>query len=305
MSSLGNNYVLVLYHVDTNAILAEGIKERTKGSILKGYRSLHSTLLQNGSKPQLQVLDNEVSHILLDYMKSEKIDIQLAPPHMHRTNLAERAIRTYKEHFVALRALCHKDFPHHLWCRLIQQAVITLNLLRPLRLHPLLSAHSVLYGVFDYNKTPLAPPGTKVLVHEKPKQNGTWADHGIEGWYIRLAPNHYRCYKCYLPSTNGERISDTVEFFPTHVDMPKFGTAEQITQSLQDLTFAINNPAPASPFHEFGPIELNALKTLADIYHTNTPIIPADDTPPPRVPIITQPIVNTSPTASPSPRVET
>ena len=51
--------------------------------------------------------------------------------------------------------------------RLIPQAILTLNLLRTARVNPKLSAHSYLFGEFNINATPLAPPGTKVLVHNK------------------------------------------------------------------------------------------------------------------------------------------
>ena len=133
------------------------------------------------------MLDNETSAILLAYLQKNKIDVQLAPPHMHRHNLAERAIRTFKEHFISIRAGCDPRFPKNMWDRLIAQAIITLNLLRPSRLHPKLSAYAHVNGEFDYNKTPLAPPGTEVIVHEKPKQRGSWDDHGIKGWYLEPA----------------------------------------------------------------------------------------------------------------------
>ena len=79
----------------------------------------------------------------------------------------------------------------HLWCRLIPLATTTLNLLRPSRLHPQLSAEAVLNGAFDYNVTPLAPPGTKVIVHETPSKRAPWAPHGVDGWYIGSVPEHY------------------------------------------------------------------------------------------------------------------
>ena len=89
-SSNGHNYQLVIYHYDGNCILVEPIKSRQKGDILNAYRKIHKRLVVNGMKPKLQTLDNEASDILLQYMKSNKIDVQLAPPHMHRRNLAER-----------------------------------------------------------------------------------------------------------------------------------------------------------------------------------------------------------------------
>ena len=74
-----------------------------------------------------------------------------------------------------------------------------------------------LEGAFDFNETPLAPPGSKVLVHEKPRVRKTWAPHGVEGWYIGPALEHYRCYKVYIHTTAAERIADTVQFFPEPV----------------------------------------------------------------------------------------
>jgi hypothetical protein len=58
----------------------------------------------------------------------------------------------------------------NLWCRLIRQAKITLNLLRASRINPCLSAYTQLSGAFDYNATPLVPPGIKCIIHEKPGQ---------------------------------------------------------------------------------------------------------------------------------------
>jgi hypothetical protein len=112
MSNRGNTYLLIINDYDTNAIIAEPLKGRIKGDILNGYRNVHKQLARNGYRPTLQTLDKEASDILLQYMRNNKIDIQLALPHIHRRNLAERAIRTFKEHFKALRASCNPKIPH-------------------------------------------------------------------------------------------------------------------------------------------------------------------------------------------------
>jgi hypothetical protein len=145
---------------------------------------------------------------------------------MHRRNVAERAIRTWKNHFVA--GLCSTDtrFPMHLWDRLLEQASITLNLLRPSRRNPKISAYNMLEGTFDYNKTPLAPPGTKVIIHEKPQQPKTWDPHGTEGWYLGPAMEHYRCHRVFTNKTKAERITDTVKFFPQDTMVPSMTTDE-------------------------------------------------------------------------------
>ena len=112
---------------------------------------------------------------------AKKMELLLVPPYAHRVNAAEKAIDSYKNHFISGLVTLHSDFPLHLWCRLITLASTTLNLLRPSRINPRLSAEECLNGVFDYNKTPIAPPGCKVVVHESTTNKGTWSPHGVDG----------------------------------------------------------------------------------------------------------------------------
>jgi hypothetical protein len=125
------------------------------------------------------------------------------PPGTHRRNAAERAIRTFKNHFIAGLCSVDKDFPLHLWDRLVDQAVITLNLalLRGSRLNPRLSAWAQFHGNFDFNPTPLAPPGIRVLAHKKPADRDTWSPHGSDGWYIGPALESYHCYTVWIWDT--------------------------------------------------------------------------------------------------------
>ena len=145
-------------------------------------------------------------------MTKNDIVFQLVPPHLHQANAAERAIRTWKNHFISI--LCGLDplFPLQLWDKLIDQVNLTLNLLRPSILNPKMAAEAMLKGPFDFNRTPIAPLGTKCLVHEKPAVRGTWDPHGLDGWYVGPTIDHYRCYTVYIPSTKGTRHSETVEF---------------------------------------------------------------------------------------------
>ena len=90
------------------------------------------------------------------------------PPKIHRRNAAERAIQSFKNHFLAGIATCNPKFPIHEWDRLLQQAEITLNLLRQAQKNTKLSAYSYIFLPYTYNKNPMVPPGTKVIVHKKP-----------------------------------------------------------------------------------------------------------------------------------------
>jgi hypothetical protein len=109
---------------------------------------------------------------LKNFFTANDIAYQLVPPHCHRCNASERAIRTFKEHFVAGISSVDPSFSMHLWDRLLPQAEITLNLLRTSRLHPQLSTAAHYHGLMDYNKTAFAPPGCKIIAHEKPSKLG-------------------------------------------------------------------------------------------------------------------------------------
>jgi hypothetical protein len=138
--------------------------------MLRDFDLLIQSLIIRGLKPHLQRLDNEASLALIKYLTKHGIDYQLAPPHIHRRKNAERAIQTFKNHFIA--GLCSVDpnFPLTLWDTLLPQATITLNLLIKSRINPRVSAYAQLNGNFDFNRTTLAPPGTRVIAHEKPDQ---------------------------------------------------------------------------------------------------------------------------------------
>ena len=74
--------------------------------------------------------------------------------------------------------------------------------------------YTALEGDFNFQNTPLAPPGCKVLVHQKPIQRASWSPHAVDGWYVGPAVEHHQCYKVYLTSTRSERITYTLRFLP-------------------------------------------------------------------------------------------
>jgi hypothetical protein len=136
-SSQGNKYIMILYNHDSNAILAEPLKSKSEGKMIRAYSKLHEYLSDRGLKLRLQKLDNECPTGLKRFMKKNEVDYQLVPPHIHRRNSSERAISSWKNHFIAGLSSTDKQFPMHLWCRLIPQCTLTLNL-------PLLSQAQVI-----------------------------------------------------------------------------------------------------------------------------------------------------------------
>ena len=59
------------------------------------------------------------------------------------------------------------------------------------RINPKLSAYNQVWGTFDFNKTSLAPPGCKVVVHESAVQRDSFGKHGKIGYYCGWSPDHY------------------------------------------------------------------------------------------------------------------
>ena len=97
---------------------------RTATSILTAYKQLHGRLVTAGRRRKLQRIDNECSEALQQYMTSQNVSYQLVPPGIHRRNAAERAIRTFKNHFIAGLSSTDSNFPMHLWDKLLDQAVL-------------------------------------------------------------------------------------------------------------------------------------------------------------------------------------
>ena len=277
-SSTGNNYIMILYDYDSNYIFVQPFHNRTASCLLAAYKALHQRLCKAGLRPKLQRLDNECSTLLKDFLDAEAIDFQLVPPAVHRRNAAERAIRTFQNHFIAGLCSVDKHFPLHLWDQLLVQAELTLNLLRGSRINPKLSAWAQVNGTYDYNRVPLAPPGCRVLVHAKPQHRTTWAPHALDGWYVGPAVDSYRCYRIWMWDTRSIRICDTVSWFPTKVHLPCNSSTDLITTSLQDIAYALLHPTTRSPVAPLTATHKAALQQLLEILSppelTQLPIAP-------------------------------
>ena len=214
-------------------------------------------------------LDNKVSKRLVQRIVDDKLEYQMAAPHDHRRNCAERAIQCYKNHFISILAGTDPDFPKDRWDLLLPQVELTLNLSRPSKLNPKVSAYTLINGTFDFNKTPLAPAGKKTIVHDVATERASWAQHGSRGFYIGPALNHFRCYKNFMVKTKAVRISNTVEFFPVTCQNPQLTEQEKINILLQDLIAILSNPTRNVPSIEYGDDLNNALRTMQNLICKN------------------------------------
>ena len=171
----GNQYVMIAHHAQGNLILQQAFKTRSDKHRISAYNAIMTRLTSQGLAVDLQILDNEASAAYKRTITDTwKCKFQLVPPDMHRRNRAERAIRTFKDHFIAILAGVDDNFPLYLWDLLLPQAELTLNLLRQSTSNPRILAWEFFQGPFDFNKTPLGPVGCRVLIHAKPVTRRSW-----------------------------------------------------------------------------------------------------------------------------------
>ena len=60
----------------------------------------------------------------------------------------------------------------------------------------------------------MAPVGTRVIILEDHNNRGTWSPHGVRGFYVGPAMDHYRSFKILVEDTRRIRITDSVSWHP-------------------------------------------------------------------------------------------
>jgi len=182
---------------------------------------------------------------------------------MHRRNRAEQAIRTFKNHFLAILAGVVKSFPPYLWDLLLPQAELMLNLLCQSTINPKISAWEFFNGPFNFNKTPLGPVGCCVLIHAKPATRQSWDFRAKEGFYIGPALDSYRCFKLVKMDTKSSVISGMVEFCHAYRTIPVPTAEDRIVQGLRAVTDVLTDTPPPTTISQ-----LDALFNLRDVFES-------------------------------------
>ncbi|KAL7531028.1 hypothetical protein ACHAXR_003813, partial [Thalassiosira sp. AJA248-18] len=230
-----NQYMMVAYHCDSNVILVEPFQSRKDRHRLAAYDKIMAALKKRGHAVNLQILDNEASEEYKDKItKKYGARFQLVPPNMPRRNAAERAIRTWKAHFLAVLAA-------------------TLN--------PRISAWDFYNGPSDYDATPFGPLGQQVIAHNKPETRHSWDFRGERGWSIGAAMDSYRCQRYIHKATKAERITDTVSFRHHHLTQPEVTPEDRLQHGIQQLTSALRDTPDA--VHN---AQLEAIEKLRDAF---------------------------------------
>ena len=164
------------------------MKNRIEGGMMlarqRALKRMHAVLII----PKRQVLDNETSMAYRQEIMKTGMTYQLFPPNDNRRNIAEKTIKKWKDHFISVCSGVSAHFPMHLLCRLIPQAEKKLLLLRQTNINPKTSAFAYLYSPHDYKSQPFVPIGMEAMIHDKPSQRKTFAQHCSKGFVLGSSP---------------------------------------------------------------------------------------------------------------------
>jgi hypothetical protein len=115
-SAGGHKYTMVAVELDGNYIDAKPIKSRTARELTEAYKRIYTRWKATGVIcPNWHVLDNKAPAEFLEAIRASGCRVEKTPADMHRRNIAERAIQTYKGHFISTLAGVSDDFPIHQW----------------------------------------------------------------------------------------------------------------------------------------------------------------------------------------------
>jgi hypothetical protein len=281
-------YIFVAYIYNLNAIVIRPMPSQTNASFIAAITKIVTVLRAPDYQLSLNVMDNECSKALKKHIHANKMNIQLVPPHNHRVNAAERAIATFKDHFVATLATVNMLCPLQLWDKFLPQVELTLNFLRFSRCNPSILANTELYGAFNFNKTPFAPLGTKALIFDDPATRTSWAPHATDCFFVGPANDQNRSLYFYIPITRRFRFSDTWRLYPAHCSVPILSEHDQMLRAAANLLKQLGLTIPASATAKIK--HLAAIRKLTKIMGKYTPA-PLPSAAPPRVGTATPPRV--------------
>ncbi len=91
----------VLYHYESSCILADPIKALDDKSIFETYKKQFDMLTKKGFQLKLNIMDNQATKYIKQFLDENKCKLQLVEPHNHRVNAAKRAMQTFKDAFIA------------------------------------------------------------------------------------------------------------------------------------------------------------------------------------------------------------
>ena len=274
VSDRGHKYLFIMFDEDVNYIQGIPIKSRKTAELIRAFEEGYSDLKRCGFEPVLHRIDNETSKELETAIREKKLEYETVPPGNHRRNPAERAIQTFKSHFISILNGIDENYPEGAWDYLIPQTNMTLNMLRPCTINDAHSAYAFINGPYDFNAHPLAPLGCRAVVHQRASgrggKRGGWGNRGKIGYYVGPVMHSYRVWAFYMPETNAIQETDTAEFFPS-IPLPTTTIETEIADSLDRIEVTLEELKPPHTEVLKSAGQNDTIRRLRDMYGNSAP----------------------------------
>ena len=98
----------------------------------------------------------------------------------------------------------------------------------------------------------------------KPNRRASWGEHAMDGWYIKILPEHYRCHEIFVKTMRHTPISDTVSVKHNYITQLTVTPADAIVKALQNVKQAVLGKA-----NHRGTANLQALTQMTDTFTPN------------------------------------
>ena len=278
-SHIGNYFVMLAYHVDSNVILVDPFQSHHDRHCLAAENRIMSRLQKNGHYVNLQILDNEFrTAYRIQIAEKWKSKSQLVTPDTHRRNAAEQMIQIFKAHFLSILSGVSRKFNNFLWDKILPQTELTLNFLHQSNIAPAISSWEHFNGPFNFNAITLAPLGSPIIIYTKPGTHRFWDFCGRKGLTIGPDLDHYRCFQVVYAITKSIIISNTIEVLHIYLNQPEVTPEDRIVHALNFLSCSVTYSF-TTLHHE----KMSAISKLRDLFTdwktTTTALAPPSDAP--------------------------
>jgi hypothetical protein len=127
-SQQDNRYIMIAIHLDANYIFCKPMRNRLEDEMIKAYQKILNRMKAAGLGLKTHRLDNKTSKAYKQCILQNGMMHELVPPDNHRSNLAKRAMQTFKHHFISILSGMDDKFPLSLWCTCWRNLFVCQNL---------------------------------------------------------------------------------------------------------------------------------------------------------------------------------
>jgi hypothetical protein len=240
-SYLGHTAIWVAYHPHSGYIRAIPIK--SKSDISRTLEYMFSEQVKLGHRIDTVFIDNEVDNDARAFFAQQRVKLNQVAPYCHRANPAERAIGTFKDHFVAMLSGRDPTCPLAYWNEAVTMAEVTLNLMRPGPNGK--SAYEAYWGrPYDLSANPMVPWGTRCEAYVPKALRTTYGYRSQPAFYVGASYQNYRAHRLISMDTEKKvavHVRQQVVFYPHEVAFMQWTEMADLKERVSDLAKTMKN----------------------------------------------------------------